>query len=185
MRRSELTLRASVRRARHWLREDQGYAGESGLTYSAEMRYRGQSFEIDTPLDPRRDRGLRPRGDGGRRSMSSTSASTATADSARAPIQVDHARLVISRQDGQARHSPACSCSPAQRRRPQADRGLARRRSKRQFALYRRAVAPGRVRRFAGPAVVAQDDCTTSCRPASTLRSTNTPIFASPREAVQ
>ena len=34
-----------------WLRNGQGYHGDYVLTYSAEMRYRGQSFEIDTPLD--------------------------------------------------------------------------------------------------------------------------------------
>ena len=38
-------------RAVAWLRHDQGYDGAYGLTYSAELRYRGQSFEVDTPLD--------------------------------------------------------------------------------------------------------------------------------------
>ncbi|MGO6696299.1 hydantoinase/oxoprolinase family protein [Rhizobium johnstonii] len=33
-----------------WLREDQGYEGEERLTYSADMRYRGQSYEIETFL---------------------------------------------------------------------------------------------------------------------------------------
>ena len=53
---TDVVIRADFARLRqralHWLREDQGYSGEYGLTYSAEMRYRGQSFEIDTPLDP-------------------------------------------------------------------------------------------------------------------------------------
>ena len=35
-------------RAEDWLRGDQGYAGEFTLARSAELRYRGQSFEIDT-----------------------------------------------------------------------------------------------------------------------------------------
>ena len=35
-----------------WLRRDQGYEGIYALSYSAELRYRGQSFEIDTALDP-------------------------------------------------------------------------------------------------------------------------------------
>ncbi|OZI37106.1 hydantoinase [Bordetella genomosp. 10] len=38
-------------RAVHWLREGQGYRGDYELIPSAEMRYRGQSFEIDTRLD--------------------------------------------------------------------------------------------------------------------------------------
>lgn len=35
-----------------WLREGQGYTGQMRIALSAEMRYRGQSFEIDTPFDP-------------------------------------------------------------------------------------------------------------------------------------
>ncbi|MBY5538265.1 hydantoinase/oxoprolinase family protein [Rhizobium leguminosarum] len=37
--------------AEKWLFKDQGHRGEHRLSYSAEMRYRGQSFEIDTPFD--------------------------------------------------------------------------------------------------------------------------------------
>ena len=37
--------------AEKWLFADQGYSGVPRLSYSAEMRYRGQSFEIDTPFD--------------------------------------------------------------------------------------------------------------------------------------
>lgn len=33
-----------------WLRLDQGYSGESSVTYSADMRYRGQSYEIEVVL---------------------------------------------------------------------------------------------------------------------------------------
>ena len=37
--------------AQRWLREDQGYEGEHRVVYSADMRYRGQSYEIETVLD--------------------------------------------------------------------------------------------------------------------------------------
>ena len=37
-------------RAVQWLREEQGYLGEIDLVHSADMRYRGQSFEIETTL---------------------------------------------------------------------------------------------------------------------------------------
>jgi N-methylhydantoinase A len=37
-------------RAERWLRDDQGFEGPYRLVYSADMRYRGQSFEIDTAL---------------------------------------------------------------------------------------------------------------------------------------
>lgn len=38
-------------RAIEWLRVRQGYGGDYELVYSAEMRYSGQSFEIDTHID--------------------------------------------------------------------------------------------------------------------------------------
>ena len=41
---------ALERQALTWLRQDQGYGGPHRLAYSAEMRYRGQAFELDTPL---------------------------------------------------------------------------------------------------------------------------------------
>lgn len=39
--------------ADRWLREEQGHRGAARLTLSADMRYVGQSFEIETPLDER------------------------------------------------------------------------------------------------------------------------------------
>ncbi len=35
-----------------WLRDEQGYRGPITFLHSADMRYRGQSFEIETQLDP-------------------------------------------------------------------------------------------------------------------------------------
>jgi N-methylhydantoinase A len=37
-------------RARSWLRDEQGHEGEPEIHVSADMRYKGQSFEIETPL---------------------------------------------------------------------------------------------------------------------------------------
>jgi len=42
-------LRAEATR---WIREDQRFGGEVTFRPSAEMRYRGQSFEIEVPLEP-------------------------------------------------------------------------------------------------------------------------------------
>jgi N-methylhydantoinase A len=43
---------AALRRdAQSWLRDEQGYRGEARLHYSADLRYRGQSFEIETVLE--------------------------------------------------------------------------------------------------------------------------------------
>ncbi|MBK3661052.1 hydantoinase/oxoprolinase family protein [Bradyrhizobium diazoefficiens] len=38
--------------ARGWIREETGSDAEAEVSLSADMRYRGQSFEIDTPLSP-------------------------------------------------------------------------------------------------------------------------------------
>ena len=38
------------RRAIAWLREEQGFEGEAAMLYTADLRYRGQSFEIETVL---------------------------------------------------------------------------------------------------------------------------------------
>lgn len=38
------------RRAHIWLREEQGFEGDATLLYTADLRYRGQSFEIETVL---------------------------------------------------------------------------------------------------------------------------------------
>ena len=39
-------------RALHWIRQEQKYRGQPVLQPMAEMRYKGQSFEIDVALDP-------------------------------------------------------------------------------------------------------------------------------------
>ena len=39
------------RQAENWLRDEQGYRGDARLLYTADMRYRGQSFEIETVLE--------------------------------------------------------------------------------------------------------------------------------------
>jgi N-methylhydantoinase A len=38
-------------RALAWLHDEQGYRGEPAIHLSADMRYKGQSFEIETPLE--------------------------------------------------------------------------------------------------------------------------------------
>lgn len=44
-------LTALREEASRWLRQDQNFAGAASLHVSADMRYRGQSFEIETPLE--------------------------------------------------------------------------------------------------------------------------------------
>jgi N-methylhydantoinase A len=43
-------LRAEAER---WLRHDQGFDGPAACSLSADMRYRGQSFEIEVPIEDR------------------------------------------------------------------------------------------------------------------------------------
>jgi N-methylhydantoinase A len=43
-------LAGLVAEARDWLHGSQGHAGEAALSVSGDMRYRGQSYEIETPL---------------------------------------------------------------------------------------------------------------------------------------
>ncbi|MGD9864727.1 MAG: hydantoinase/oxoprolinase family protein [Pseudodonghicola sp.] len=39
------------REAEDWLRNDQGFDGDCTVTASADMRYKGQSYELETPID--------------------------------------------------------------------------------------------------------------------------------------
>lgn len=143
-----------------WLREEQGFLGEAAPAWFADMRYRGQSYEIEVPLDPawteaaampeiaeafhRAHEGIYDFGDRA------------------APAQIVNLRLVMS----------GPSPKPVLRRLPEAppgeppvaghlrcffDGGW------HEVPLYLRG-ALGFGHRFAGPCVVAQDD-TTSCIP--------------------
>jgi N-methylhydantoinase A len=145
--------------AKQWLHDHQGYAGRHEIIHSAEMRYRGQSFEIDTPFDPAvltgdlsgladafhaEHRRLYDHADPG------------------APIQIISIRIVIS---GRTR-------KPEFPRQPLVE-GAATPRggieiyldgAHRTAALYdRAALLAGQS--FAGPAVVTQEDCTTVVPP--------------------
>lgn len=51
--RLQASLAQLRRTAEHWLREQQRYVGEAQITLSADMRYTGQSFEIEVPLEER------------------------------------------------------------------------------------------------------------------------------------
>lgn len=46
------TISELTNRAHRWIVEEQGFAGTPNYTASGEMRYQGQSFEIDVEIDP-------------------------------------------------------------------------------------------------------------------------------------
>ncbi len=143
-----------------WLREEQGFEGEAYLGWSADMRYLGQSYEIETVIDRADIRAGR---------------ASALADAfhdehervydhadAEAPVQAVNLRLTVSG----AVPKPALADAAAAPG-PAAPRGRAAvflDGAVREASLYVRAdLLPGQ--HFSGPAVVSQDDCTTVIPP--------------------
>jgi N-methylhydantoinase A len=147
-------------RALAWLRGEAGSDSAHRLAYSAEMRYRGQAFELDTPL---------------------AADAVAAADPAElaeafhaaheqvyghadrgAPLQVISIRLVISGETDKPelpRQTRVDTLAPVARHAPVWMDG-----QQREAAVFRRAdLRHGH--RFSGPAIVTQDDCTTVVPP--------------------
>jgi N-methylhydantoinase A len=163
-----------------WLRRDQGYEGAYSLTYSAELRYRGQSFEIDTRLDPE--------------TIAACHVAAVAASFHRehervyghadphAAIQVISLRLVISGKTAKPDF-------PRRKLKPSLARPIRQAEvwldgAQRQIDLYRRAdLVPGQT--FAGPAVVTQDDCTTVVPPGYVTRVDEYANLRITREAAQ
>ena len=145
-------------RAVDWLRHDQNYAGAYTVSHSAELRYRGQSFEIDTPVDAA---GL---------SDWTRIAGSFHAEHERvyghadrhAPIQAIALRVVIT---GTV-EKPAFPRFPLEPGAaiPSSHVDAWMDGAQRPTAVYRRAeLRAGQ--HFAGPCIVAQDDCTTVVPP--------------------
>ncbi|WP_298956883.1 hydantoinase/oxoprolinase family protein [uncultured Methylobacterium sp.] len=148
-----------------WLHRDQGYDGPATITCSAELRYRGQSFEIDTPVD----------------AVSAETGDVAAIAAAfhaehervyghadrHAPLQVISLRLVISGRTAKPvlpRHDLVPGPAPVVRTARAYLDG-----AEREVAVYRREdLRPGQT--FAGPAIVTQDDCTTVVPPGLAAR---------------
>ncbi|ACL62592.1 hydantoinase/oxoprolinase family protein [Methylobacterium nodulans] len=148
-----------------WLRDDQGYAGDYTLSHSAELRYKGQSFELDTKIPA----GPASAGD---------VAAIAEAFHAehqrvyghcdrRAAVQIMALRLIIS--GGTAKpgflRQPLVEgvATPLRHAEVWLDGAM------RSVGVFHRAdLKPGQS--FAGPAVVTQDDCTTVVPPGMAVR---------------
>jgi N-methylhydantoinase A len=144
---------------RAWLAE-QGHAGEVRIAVSADMRYRGQSYEIETSLDI----GSVAGGDHAAMAAAfhSEHARLYGHASHGAPIQVVNLRLVVS----------GATPKPTQQKPPRATTPTISEREvtgwfggqRHEVPLYvRTALAPGH--RFTGPAIVQQDDTTTVIPP--------------------
>jgi N-methylhydantoinase A len=151
-------------KALDWLHQDQGYSGPHKLVYSAEMRYRGQSFELDTMLDAAAVAG-------------DTKAMAAAfhaehrrvyghADPA-AAVQVISLRLIISGRIAKPEFPRHALVSGAATPFRHADVWIDG--ARHSIAVFRRTdLQPGQI--FAGPAVVTQDDCTTVVPPGMAAR---------------
>ena len=142
--------------ARKWLFEEQGYRGDCRLVWSADMRYRGQSYEIETEIDPVHV----ARGDlaGVAEAFHRRHEQVYQHADRDAAVQVINLRMVIVGWGPKPRfpESRRIDAVPEPRRhlRVFMDGGP------RRVPLYVRAdLVPGH--RFEGPAVVAQSDCTT------------------------
>ena len=152
-------------RALGWLRDEQGFGGEARLVWSADMRYRGQSYEIETLID----RGAVAAGRTAPLADAFHAAHERVYDHADtdAPAQVVNLRLVVS---GSA-PKPAFTEAPLTpgRAPPRGETTIHLDGAERRAALYdRAALSPGQ--HFAGPAIVAQDDCTSVVPPGFAAR---------------
>jgi N-methylhydantoinase A len=152
-------------RAEKWLRDDQGFEGPFQLAYTADMRYRGQSFEIDTALTAEMV------------AAADTQAIAGAFHAAHervyghadrgAPLQVIAVRLVIigaTAKPAMPRHAlqPGLA-APLGYARAWLDGGW------HDAALFQRsALLAGQT--FSGPAVVMQEDCTTVVPPGFACR---------------
>ncbi len=143
-----------------WLREEQGFQGEARLIWSADMRYLGQSYEIETPLE-RADLAS-GRAEALARSFHDEHARLYDHADAEAPVQAVNLRLTVSGSVPK----PILAEAPVQPG-PAAPKGHTQvflDGTAHEAALYDRAdLLPGQ--QFAGPAVVSQDDCTTVVPP--------------------
>lgn len=146
--------------ALRWLREEQGYSGPHHFVLSADMRYRGQSFEIETFLDA--DEIRRCDADAIAKRFHQRHAQVYEHSDPEAPIQIINLRLVIVGQSAKPSFPKAAvrehRASPKETRRVFIDG------AEREIPVFaREALAPGAS--FVSPAIVVQSDCTT-CIPA-------------------
>ncbi|AEE66253.1 hydantoinase/oxoprolinase family protein [Bordetella pertussis] len=147
-------------RARQWLAQEQGHAEEAELVYSAEMRYRGQSYEIDTVLDPIHIEAGDVQAVG--QAFHDMHRRLYGHADEQAPVQIVSLRVVIAGNNDK----PAF---PRHALRPGAPRAERKVRvwldgAWHEVPLYARtALAAGQ--QFTGPAIVTQDDCTTVIPP--------------------
>lgn len=147
-------------RALAWLHDEQGFEGEVTLAYSADIRYRGQSFELEAGFDE----AAAMAGDValvGRAFNEAHERIYGHSDAA-APLQIINLRLVVSGvipKPALPRIARASGAPEIQYMRDVWFDG-----ARRNAPFYRRdRLLAGHL--FYGPAIVTQDDCTTCIPP--------------------
>ncbi|WP_270935559.1 hydantoinase/oxoprolinase family protein [Falsiroseomonas oryzae] len=156
----QAALAELVAQAHRWLREEQRFGGTAAISLLAEMRYRGQSFELEAPVEPAWiERGeLAALRDAFHRRHEAV---YAFADAA-APVQLVNLRVVIAGATAPPDFppEPRVAGAPVPERMVEVFHDGARR----PMPLFLRdALHHGHA--FVGPAIVAQED-STACIPA-------------------
>ncbi|MGF6440855.1 hydantoinase/oxoprolinase family protein [Paraburkholderia youngii] len=146
--------------AREWIINETGSDAGAEMLVSAEMRYRGQSFEVDTPLDPQaiRNGDIATIGSAFHREHHRLYGHS----DASSPVQVVALRLVISLPTPKPEMPKIALGEGAPRVEALIDVYLDG--AWRKVPLYRRSVLLAG-HRFHGPAIIAQDDTTTCVLP--------------------
>lgn len=143
-----------------WIRDDQTFAGPVVETLTADMRYHGQSFEIEVPLSEAwlTEGDLAPVTEAFHRQH----LAIYDFNDVGAEVQIVNLRLVVSGATPRPNLAPAAE-EPRAEAKPERKIEVWLDGARREVALYHRdALRNGH--RFAGPAVVAQQD-TTVCIP--------------------
>jgi len=142
--------------ALRWLREEQRHHGPHRFTYSADMRYQGQSHEIETVLEAAHIEN----GDIAAIAEAFHRRHEEVYDHAdrEAPVQIINLRLVIAGESPKPRFTREPETVGAAR--PSGRARVFLEGIERDVSVFERStLGPGQ--RFRGPAVVMQSDCTT------------------------
>jgi N-methylhydantoinase A len=148
------------KRGEEWLRDEAHHAGPPAISVSAEMRYKGQSFEIDTPLEETWF--VDGRIDAIAQAFHARHAHLYGYATPAAPVQIVALRIVVT---GIAPKPDIARVAKAQadpRSSGEADVWIEGRWHR--VPLYDRAALLAGAR-FDGPAIVTQSDCTTCVLP--------------------
>jgi N-methylhydantoinase A len=146
---------ALAEEARAWLRESQGHAGAGVLSVTGDLRYRGQSYEIEVPIEPAWIIDAAPQRIAA--AFHLRHAEIYGHADAKAPVHLVALRVVIAGVTPKPTF-PAAD-APESHPAPQGHVQVAHRGVPVPASLFQRtALPPGS--RFQGPAVVMQDDTT-------------------------